>query len=53
MKVMCWEDELCTSIVNGSEWDKFVFVKAREKDVAAIEMQDDESLDRSFSCVDR
>lgn len=34
VKVMGKENGLCSSILNGYEWEKIAFVKAKEKNVA-------------------
>lgn len=48
VKAMSWEYYFCSSILNRYERGKIAFVKAREKVVAIIKMQDDER----FSHVD-
>lgn len=52
VKVRGQKNNLCNSILNVYEQRKTAFVKAREKDVAVIELQDDRRLDKRFSCVD-
>lgn len=43
--------DLCSSLLKGYEWGKIAFIKVREMDVTIIEVQDEESLDKSFNCV--
>lgn len=51
VKVRNWENDLSSSVFDGHHHRKNTLFKAREDDVAIIEIPD-ESLGNSFSCVD-
>lgn len=36
---------------SGCKWGRIEFVRPKEEDVIVAEMQDDEILDKNFSCV--
>lgn len=51
VKVRSWENDLSSSVFDGHHHRKNTLFKAREDDVAIIEIPN-ESLGNSFSCVD-
>lgn len=48
VKIMSHENCLCSSILNGYEWSKMGFVKARKEEVAVVWTEDERGPGQEF-----